>query len=231
MDTLRELALLLTVDANGNDATSPDYDLNNIVQFGFMNVFTDLRGSATLFGAGALIDADGNAQFPDHWRTAHKWYQTAMWDEGWYPNGVYAGSDIIDGGSPFESGNLAMAHTHLWYSCCVGALEAQWDAAATPSYNGVITSKLHADTFGIMKATEHPEEAFEVLTYLLFDKAAELSALYGGMPARLSLQDAYFVEPAGCHVRRHLGRRPQLGRYSGEPVLSRQPQPRSGPAE
>jgi multiple sugar transport system substrate-binding protein len=60
-----------------------------------------------------------------------------------------------------------------------------------PSYKGVTTAKLHADTFGIMKGSKHPEEAFEVLTFLLGPKAGELAEIYGGMPARISLQDAY----------------------------------------
>ena len=33
-DTLAEVAKILTVDANGNDATSPDFDPTNIVQYG-----------------------------------------------------------------------------------------------------------------------------------------------------------------------------------------------------
>jgi hypothetical protein len=34
-NSLQEVAQKLTVDANGNDATSPDFDPNNIVQFGY----------------------------------------------------------------------------------------------------------------------------------------------------------------------------------------------------
>ncbi|GAH21696.1 unnamed protein product, partial [marine sediment metagenome] len=37
MDTLREVGMVLTVDANGNDANSPDFDSESIVQFGFLN--------------------------------------------------------------------------------------------------------------------------------------------------------------------------------------------------
>ena len=195
METLRELSLKLTVDANGNDATSPDFDSANIVQFGFGNQYTDLRGLATFFGPGSLIDADGNAQFPDHWREALKWYHEGMWESYFYPNGVYGGSDILGAGNWFESGNLAMDNVHLWYAaCCMGNLDAQWDTAVVPSYNGEYTAKLHADTFGIMRSTEHPDEAFEVLTYLLGEKAGELATIYGGMPARLSLQETYFDE-------------------------------------
>jgi len=37
IETLTELAKKLTVDANGNDATSPNFDPQKIVQFGWMN--------------------------------------------------------------------------------------------------------------------------------------------------------------------------------------------------
>jgi multiple sugar transport system substrate-binding protein len=62
-----------------------------------------------------------------------------------------------------------------------------------PSYNGVTTAKMHADTFGILKGSKNPEAAFEVLTYMLSEEHAnDLLTIYGGMPARLSLQGDYF---------------------------------------
>jgi multiple sugar transport system substrate-binding protein len=192
IDSLRELAMKLTVDANGNDATDPDFDPNNIVQFGFGSQWTDARGRATMFGPGNLVDADGNATIPDHWRTAWNWYHQAMWQDWFHPNSPYGNSDLMGGGNWFESGNLAMAHVHLWYTCCIGGLQDEWDTAVIPSYNGVATAKMHADTFAILRASRNQEAAFEVLTYLLGPAAAKLTTVYGGMPARLSLQDEYF---------------------------------------
>jgi multiple sugar transport system substrate-binding protein len=64
LDTMEELALQLTVDGNGNDANSPDFDPDSIVQFGFGNMWTDVRGQATLFGPGNFVDEDGNADRP-----------------------------------------------------------------------------------------------------------------------------------------------------------------------
>ena len=52
------------------------------------------------------------------------------------------------------------------------------------------TAKLHADTFGIMESTAHPDEAFEVLTYLLNNDT--LIARYGALPAVKSKQAAFF---------------------------------------
>lgn len=195
IETMSELAMELTVDAEGNDATSPDFDPENIVQFGYGEQYTDARGVATLFGAGSLVDEDGNAQIPDHWADAWKWAYDGMWEDWFYPNGPYGNSDILGAGNWFESGNIGMVHTHLWYvGCCMGNLDANWNTAAVPAHDGTVTAKMHADTFEITRDTEHPEEAFTVLTYLLGPAAQTLSEIYGGMPARLSLQPTYFDE-------------------------------------
>ncbi len=87
-----------------------------------------------------------------------------------YPSGAYAGSDLLAGGNWFGSGNVAMVTIHQWYMGWGTAdMTAPWDLAPVPSYEGTTTAKLHADTFGIMQSSQHPEEAFEVLSYLLGD--------------------------------------------------------------
>ncbi len=197
MDTLREVAMKLTVDANGNDATSEEFDNTQIVQFGFMNQWTDPRGIGTFFGSGSLVDDNGNAQIPANWETAWEWTYKGWWQDYFIPNGPYGGADFLQGaGGPFSSGNLAMIHMHMWYVApwALGDVGFDWNLAATPSYNGVVTSKMHADTFGILKGSKNPDAAFEVLTYMLSpETSAKLLNVYGGMPARLSMQGDYFA--------------------------------------
>lgn len=198
METLRDLAMYMTVDTNGFDATMDEFDPDNIVQFGYGTGYTDMRGELTLFGSGNFVDADGNAQIPAVWAEGAEWIHSAMWEDYFYPNGIYRTSDILggDSGNWFDSGNLAMMPNHTWYlgwgTANLDANGVEWDIAAIPSYNGVTTAKLHADTFGILASTEHPEAAFEVLTYMLGDGASELTQMYGGLPARLSLQEGFF---------------------------------------
>lgn len=197
METIREVAMILTVDANGNDATMEEFNPEDIIQFGWANQQTDLRGRDTLFGAGAFVDIDGNAVIPENWREAEKWYQQAMWVDYFYPNGPYAQSDMMgNADNMFGTGNLGMTSTaHLWYlGWGQDGLSADFDFAPVPSYNGTTTAKLHADTFGIMKSTANPEAAWEVLKYLTDDASADLLELYGAFPGRLSQQETFLED-------------------------------------
>ena len=84
-----------------------------------------------------------------------------------------------------------MTHCHSWYTSSFGEPNVtNWDIAATPEYSGSITSKLHADSFYILKTSNYPNEAFEALTYLLGTAAPTLIETYNGFPARTSQQTA-----------------------------------------
>jgi len=190
---VRELGMELTVDGNGNDATSPDFDASNIVQFGFDEQWLgDARRIATMFGSGSIVDADGKAVMPDNWRASLQWTFDSMWKDHFQPNSDQENSDLLAAGNPFDSGNVAMAQTFTWYTCCISNVTT-WDIGVVPSYNGTTTAALHADTFRVLKSTQHPKEAFEVLTYLLDDASLDLLTVYGALPARPEERDAYFA--------------------------------------
>ncbi len=196
-EKLAEVAAILSVDADGNDATSAAYDKENITQFGFAHQWTTNPSSmGTSFGAGAIEQADGSASIPATWVDGWKWYQTLVHETGAAPNAAQTASDLL-AGNVFNSGNVAMASTHLWYTCCLadedGVSREFWNLAALPSTDGVVTSKLHGDTFRLHADTEHPEEAFAVLSYFLTDGTLDLLNVYGGMPARPDIRDAYFA--------------------------------------
>ena len=102
------------------------------------------------------------------------------------------------GGNTFQSGQIAMDVVHLWYTCCV------YPAEGTPAGHrlghrrpadgpdGKITSKLHADTIGILDSTQHPDAAFEVLSFLAVVTGADPDlGRHAGRP-----------EPAGRVLRR-----------------------------
>ena len=199
MDAVRTLGMKLTVDKNGNDATSADFDPANVVQWGFDMQYADNSplAEASLFGASSFLAADGtSAQIPDQISTGEKWFNDGVWKDHFIPGASQINSDLLDKGNEFESGNLAMNESHSWFTCCVyPAAPAkpkikQFGFAIAPSYNGKITAKLHADTFSLLKTTKHPDEAFKAMTALV--ASPELLLIDGGIPANPAQQDAFF---------------------------------------
>jgi len=199
MAALRDLAMKLTVDKNGNDATSSSFDAANVVQWGFDMQYADNSplAESSLFGAGSFLAADGKtAQIPPNVSVGEKWYNDGVWKDHFIPSASQINSDLLDKGNEFESGNLAMNESHSWFTCCIyPAAPAkpkikQFGFAIAPSYNGTITAKLHADTFSLLKTTKVPDAAFKAMTALV--ASSELLTLYGAFPANPAQQDAFF---------------------------------------
>lgn len=193
-DTLLEVAKRLTVDQNGNDATSPKFDPKNVVQWGFTPqwVRDSPRWFGTYFGAFYPVEGADKAVLPDSEKTAIQWYYDAMWKHYVMPNAAQDAGDLLKGNA-FSSGKVAMGLSHLWYTCCIDTKNVKnLQVAIVPSYKGKITSKMHGDTFAIMKDSKNPKEAFKVYTYMLGEGAADLYKIYGGLPARKSQQAAFF---------------------------------------
>lgn len=193
-DTIRELALKLTVDKNGKDATQAGFDPKSIVQYGFEPQRDDVRGLAAYFGAGTLAASDGTTvAIPPAWSAAWKWFYDATWTDHFVMTGpVYESTEFNGGGYSFFSGRVAMAENFLWSTYGVADAGDDWNLAAIPSFQGQTTAAFNADTFRILEDTKHPDEAFEALTYLLGEGSGDLLQIYGGMPARSADQDAFF---------------------------------------
>ena len=193
-DTAREVALRLTVDKSGKDATQAGFDPKSIVQYGFEAQRDDIRGLGAYFGGGSLASTDGKTvQIPAPWLDAWKWWYNGMWTDHFIMTGpVYNSTEFNGGGYPFFTGKVAMSQNFLWSTYGVADAGDDWDLAALPAYKGKATAAFNADTFRIMKSTKHPDEAFQVLSYLLNEGSNELLQAYGGMPAREKEQAAFF---------------------------------------
>jgi multiple sugar transport system substrate-binding protein len=197
-DKLRELAKKLTLDSAGKDATDPAFNPDKVVQWGYHPQFGDtLQHVGTMYGAGSFgADDKKTAQIPPQWLQAWKDRHDMIWKDHSVPNAKQFNSDTLNKGNAFQTGKIAMATTHLWYQCCLKDSKNNaltfWDLAAMPSYNGKITAPLHADTFRLMKGSQHPEAAFKVLAYFLTTANADLLKIYGSMPAIASQQDDFF---------------------------------------
>lgn len=195
-DTIRQLGMLLTVDKNNLDATQAGFDPAHIVQYGFEPQRDDIRGLAAYFGAGKLLADDGKTvHVPDAWTYAWKWFYQGMWTDHFIETGpVWNSTAFNAGGYTFNSGKVAMQENFLWNVCCVTDAGRHWNLGVIPSYNGKTTAAFNADTFRILKTSKHPDEAFQVLEYLLGDGSRTLLNTYSGFPARTADQGGFFTQ-------------------------------------
>jgi multiple sugar transport system substrate-binding protein len=201
-DTLATLAAQLTVDTTGKKSTDKGFDANKIAQYGLDFQWSDGRRTASCFGSGTLLDANGGASIPDAWKVGWTWYYDAIWKNHFAPSAKAVNSDLLGNGSTVASGHLAMAISWPWaISTYAGAPNRQgtydpqfanWDIAVMPSYNGQTTSPTDADTLLIVKSTAHPDQAFDAMVAIMADK--NLQTAYGGMPAAKADQQAWFDE-------------------------------------
>jgi multiple sugar transport system substrate-binding protein len=209
-ETLAEVAKRLTVDVNGANATEAGFDPTQVAQFGFVpNFQTHVAYQATyIAGPADIVEGDSPGSYasamPDSWKEANRWIYDGMWGEQpFIPNGPIAGSPEYGNGNPFNSGKVAMTVSPLWYTCCLDALRDagfEFTAGALPAgLDGEPHGRVDADTFRIWKGTQHPEEAFEVLSYLIGPEgiqtlvvgSADVPAAYSGLPANPEFQQPY----------------------------------------
>lgn len=197
-DTVAEIAKILTVDANGNDATMDEFDPSAVEQFGFAHQWGSMRADFSTFGGANFLDTEtGTITIPENWRANAAWTWDALWNSNFMPNATYENSTLF-APTLFASGRTAMARVPLWYTCCIGDLEANWDIAVVPSYEGGYYAPADADTFRVMKTSANPEAAFTVLQYLQGEAALDLITAYGAFPALPSIQEQAIADKAAA---------------------------------
>jgi multiple sugar transport system substrate-binding protein len=197
-DTLRELAMQLTIDTNGKNATEAGFDPKSIEQWGFEPQRDVLEGMGAFWGAGTLVGADGKTvTIPQAWKDGWKFVYDGVWKDHFImTEAQFLDPKVANNDQAFNSGKVAMAVNFLWITYGVAGAGDAWDLAAVPSHNGTITAPLNADTFALLKNGKNQDAAFAAMVYLLQDRSDDLLPLYGGMPARSSEQDAFIAQLA-----------------------------------
>jgi multiple sugar transport system substrate-binding protein len=197
-DVLREIAMKLTVDKNGHDATEPEFDPKSIEQWGFEPQRDVLAGMGAFWGAGTLVGPDGKTvTIPQAWKDAWKFVYDGVWTDHFImTEAQFLDPKVANNDQAFNSGKVAMAENFLWITYGVAGAGSDWDLAAIPAHNGTVTAPLNADTFAILKNGKHQDAAFAAMVYLLQDRSDDLLPLYGGMPARSEEQDAFLDQLA-----------------------------------
>jgi len=203
-DTVEKIAKLLTIDKNGKNSTEDGFDPTQIVQVGYNAQWQSPQSWGTFDGGANVVytgtkKGEYKAAIPATWQAAWKKHYDAEWGkQPWMATGPLSSSPEFGGGNVFNSGKAAMALTQTWYTCCLADFVKagnQFQVGIMPmSADGVVHGRVDADTFRIWKGTKHPDEAFQVLAYLITTGGDKLLPAYGAMPAIASKTDAFFAK-------------------------------------
>jgi multiple sugar transport system substrate-binding protein len=199
LDVLREKALQMTLDANGNNALSPDFDPENIVQWGFDDSWTDARGLLTKFGApniGRPTTEDYRTAVvnSEEWAYGLEWVNNGVWVDHFIPDLAAQEARDAAGADPFGPGNTAMFYSHTWFMPeGLVDLPFAYDIAPLPfNQKGERIARVHADNFTMPEDAANKEEAWEVMKWLTSpEHIVDVCLIYGCLPARQSVQDEF----------------------------------------
>lgn len=201
-ETVTQVAKLLTVDVNGLNSTEEGFDRTQIVQVGYAPQWQSVQSIATFYGGAAKIysgteKGSYESTLPDSWKEGWQWYYDGMYGEQpFIATGPLAGAPEFGNGNLFNAGKAAMGLTQTWYTCCLGDFKAaglEFQLGIQPiGANGEVAGRVDADTFRILKSSQHPAEAFEVLAYLITTGGDKLLPAYGAMPAIADKTEAFF---------------------------------------
>jgi len=199
IDKLREVAMQLTLDANGNNATSPDFDPENIVQWGYDDSWVSGREAMAFWspenvGRPTTDDYKTAVANSPEWIFGLQWISDGIWKDRFIPDLTGQEAYYAVGGDPFGGGLVAMFHSHTWFFPeGLVDLPFEYDIAPVPfNQKGTRVATIHADNFTMPDAAENKEAAWEVMKWLTSpEHISDVCLIYGCIPARRSVESAF----------------------------------------
>jgi multiple sugar transport system substrate-binding protein len=201
-DTLSEVAKRLTIDHNGTNATQPGFDREHIEQVGFSVEGQSPMSFAVFFGAAKIFSGDKGdyaSTIPKFWKDAWQWQYDAVWGE----NPFMASGDLADtyefgNGNIFPAGRSAMGLGQSSLICCLTGFQengTEFQIAVLPaSDDGLVHGRVADQSFYIWKGSAHPQEAFQVLTYLVTNGYEKLLPAYDAISADPAKTNSFLLQ-------------------------------------
>ncbi len=172
--TFDEVMARLTIDANGNNALSPDFDADNVVQYGFANTWGDAQAyGQTEFSwlthtTGWEFNNGnwGDEYFYDDPRFAATiQYLVDLWLEKGYA-APFEDQVALGKSALFQAGEAAMVVDGSWMIGTYLASDFEVGFARLPEGPEGRKSMFNGLADSIWVGTEHPDESWEWVKYL-----------------------------------------------------------------
>ena len=190
-DKVREYAMKLTLDKQGNDANSSAFDPEQIAQWGYDDSWTDMRNYLSEWGApgvGLVTTQDMKTAIvnQEEWVTGLQWLNDGIWKDHFIPDAAgQATYGNVGGGDPFSSGLVSMFLTHTWYMPeGLTGVNFEYDIAPVPvAPSGMQIVRSDVDGFAIVKGSDEQAAAWEFISWLVQpEQIVDVCGVYGCLP-------------------------------------------------
>lgn len=186
-DDALDIALQLTVDGNGNNAASPDFDPENVTQWGIdivndgwwrgMQSYLQAWDTLTISDDGTTTTGILNSEAAAE---ALEWYRDLVFVHHVAPTATEVGA--VEGGrvQMFQDGKIAMGvtfHGPWWQDVFNETPNLEWQVVPVPAGPGGHHSVLMWLGWGISGQSQHPEEAWQLLKWLTTEPGQRVFAL------------------------------------------------------
>jgi multiple sugar transport system substrate-binding protein len=204
-DDYLDIAQQLTLDENGNNAASPDFDPDKVVQWGASSPFWSgdtgwWRGfQSFLYSWGAhTISDDGKTTTgylnSDEAVQAWEWYRDLIHKYHVAPTANYLNASGLTNDKLFAQGKLAISGSYWgpWFQDVFNqAPDLKWEAIPLPTGPGGHEAAIMWMGWGINSKSENPEASWELLKWLTTapgQRVFALKALTGDKATAAELQ-------------------------------------------
>jgi multiple sugar transport system substrate-binding protein len=190
-DKVRDYAMLMTLDSEGNNATMEAFNPDDIVQYGFDDSWTDMRNYLAMWGApnvGMVTTDDFTTAIVNQqeWVEGLQWLSDGIWVDHFIADA--AGQAIaasMGNGDPFSTGMAAMFLSHTWYMPeGLTGITFDYDLAPVPvAPSGMRIVRSDVDGFGLVNSADEKEAAFEFISWLVEpEQIVDVCLVYGCLP-------------------------------------------------
>jgi multiple sugar transport system substrate-binding protein len=194
-DEFVEVAKKLTIDENGNDATSPNFDPEKIKQYGIngANGWWGAWSNFVYSNGGDFLSEDGTKFALNEPAAAEALQRVAdLINVHHVAPSPIAAKNVPGTNVALQTKKVAMVIDGQWANSDLGSTDVNYDVAPLPVMGEPVTTVV-AGMFSIFSSTEHPKEAWELVKALL-DPEGSLELNHKGlwMPALSS----WYEDPA-----------------------------------
>jgi multiple sugar transport system substrate-binding protein len=190
-DDYLQIAQQLTIDENGNNATSPDFDPSKVVQWGASTPYWSgdtgwWRGfQSVLYSFGAHTISDDGMKTTGYINSetavkAWEWYRDLIHKHHVAPDATYLAASNFNHTDMFSGGQLAIAGSFWgpWYQDTFNAApDLKWAAISLPTGPGGHKAAIMWMGWGINANSKNPKAAWELLKWLTTEPGQRVFAL------------------------------------------------------